>query len=96
MKKQDDILPTPVKVKTPHEELQILAELQGTVYFTVLKRVARRYTENLKTMTFTLNPTDTNFAVKHTGYVENAKGMNLLIKIIENAQRELNKMEGEE
>lgn len=93
-KNRSDLLPTPEKVKTPHEELQVLAEMSNTVYFTVLKRVARRYTENLKTQSFTLREEDPHFAVKHARYVEQAVGMNLLLKIIDGAQAELNKMEG--
>lgn len=90
MKKRDDILPMPEKVKTPIEELEVLADLEGTVYFQVLKRVARRYTENLKTQSFTLNASDPNFAVKHTRFVEQAVGMNLLIKVVEAARKQLN------
>lgn len=93
-KKRTELLPSPEKVKTPHEELQVLAEMAGSQYLTVLKRVARRYTENLKTQSFTLREEDPHFAVKHARYVEQAVGMNLLIKIIEGAQGELNKMEG--
>lgn len=93
--KRDELLEMPVKVKTPHEELQVLAELAGMVHFTVLKRVARRYTENLKTQSFTLREEDPNFAVKHARYVEQAVGMNLLLKVIAGAERELRNMEDE-
>jgi len=89
MRKQDDILPTPGEVKTPMEELEVLAELRESVQFQVLKRVARRYAENLKSLSFTLREEDPHFAIKHTRYVEQAVGMNLLIKIIENARKEI-------
>lgn len=95
-KPRSDILPMPEKIKTPHEELQVLAEMSNSQYLIVLKRVARRYTENLKTQSFTLREEDPHFAVKHARYVEQAVGMNLLIKIIEGAQAELNKIEGGE
>ena len=90
MRKRDSILPLPEKIRTPVEELEVLAELEGTVYFQVLKRVARRYTENLKTQSFTLNASDPNFALKHTRFMEQAVGMNLLIKAIEIARKQLN------
>jgi len=93
MKKKDGILPLPEKIKTPIEELEVLSELENTVFFQVLKRVARRYTEHLKSQSFTLDATDPNFQVKHTRYVEQAVGMNLLIKIIENSPAQLNRAE---
>lgn len=95
MAKKDDILPTPEDVITPAEELEVLAELKATVYFTVLKRVARRYVENLKNKSFTLASEDPNLAIKHTRHVEQAVGMQLLIRIIEGASRELAQKEGD-
>lgn len=89
--KKDTILPMPEKVKTPAEELEVLAELETTVYFQVLKRVARRYTENLKAQSFTLNATDPHFQIRHTRFVEQAVGMNLLIRAVELAREQMNK-----
>lgn len=68
-----------------------MSELSDTVYFKVLKRVARRYTEQMKNKSFTLKEEDPNFAVRHTRFVEQAVGMNLMIKIIEGAGKELRK-----
>jgi hypothetical protein len=95
-KKRDDILPSPEEVKTPMDELEVLAEFSDSVYFQVLKRVARRYVENLKNQSFTLREEDPQFAIKHTRYVEQAVGMQLLIKIITEAKKEMVKFENEE
>jgi hypothetical protein len=89
MKKRDDLIAMPEKVKTPIEELEVLAKFADSIEFQVLKRVARRYTENLKTQSFTLREEDPQFAIKHTRYVEQAVGMGLLIKAVEAAQKEL-------
>ena len=95
-RKKDEILPSPEKVRTPLEELQVLSELSNTVYFQVLKRVARRFAENLKNMSFTLREEDPQFAIKHTRYVEQAVGMNLLLKAISDAKKEIEKFEEED
>lgn len=89
-------MPLPEKVKTPLEELEVLAKFADSIEFQVLKRVARRYTENLKTQSFTLREEDPHFQIKHTRYVEQAVGMNLLIKAVETAQKELSQKEKEE
>lgn len=88
-KRNDDLISMPEKVKTPIEELEVLARFAESIEFQVLKRVARRYTENLKTQSFTLREEDPQFAIKHTRYVEQAVGMGLLIKAVEAARKEL-------
>jgi len=75
------------------EELEVLSELRDSVQFDVLKRVARRYAENLKSLSFTLREEDPHFAIKHTRYVEQAVGMNLLIKMVEDARKQIAKMD---
>ena len=93
MTNKHDIMPLPEKIKTPREELEAMAQLADTVYFKVLKRVARRYVENLKNQSFTLREEDKDFAIKHTRYVEQAVGMQLLIKIIADAESQMRKEE---
>ena len=92
---RDEILPKPELIKTPQEELEILAAGSESTFFIVIKRVARRYAEQLKNLSFTLDETDPHFAIKHTRYVEQAVGMNLLIKIVNDAKKQLAKMEGD-
>lgn len=91
--KRDEILPKPEQVKTSLEELEFLARLSGSTEFVILKRVARRYAENLKNLSFTLAEEDPHFAIKHTRYVEQAVGMNLLIKIVAEAKKKLEEFE---
>ena len=93
--KRDEILPKPELIKTPIEELEVLAAGSDTTFFVVLKRVARRYAEQLRNLSFTLDETDPHFVVKHTRYVEQAIGMNLLIKIVNDAKKELAQAEGD-
>lgn len=95
MARKSDLIPLPEEIKTPKEELAVLAELQNTVYFKVIKRVVRRYEENLKNQSFTLREEDPHFAIKHTRYVEQAVGMNLLLKVVESAAKELRKEDGD-
>lgn len=75
------------------EELEVLSRFRESVEFQVLKRVARRYAENLKSLSFTLREEDPHFAIKHTRYVEQAVGMNLLIKMVEDARKEIAELE---
>lgn len=93
---KDKIVTDPQRIKTPREELEVLSVFADTQAFTILKRVARRYAENLKTFAFSLDPTDPQFAVKHTKYREQAVGMQILIKIIAEARAEIAKMEHDE
>lgn len=92
----DEIIPKVEEIKTPVAELQVMANLAGTTAFSILKRWVRRYTDNLRTKAFRLNPSDKDFIVKHEGYVEQAIGMEIMLRAIENAQDELDKMEGGE
>jgi hypothetical protein len=92
-KKRDNLFGSPEELRTPLDELEVLAELSGTVYFQVLKRVARRYAENLKNLSFSLREEDPQFAIKHTRYVEQAVGMQLLIKAINDAKKEVEAVE---
>lgn len=93
MNNKDEILPKVEQVKTSQEELEYLAKFSGSTEFAILKRVARRYAENLKNLSFTLPEEDPYFAIKHTRYVEQAVGMNLLIKIVTDARKQLDKFE---
>lgn len=67
-----------------------MANLADMPHFQILKRWARRYTEQLKNKSFRLNPEDEHFLVKHTRHIEQAVGMELLIKAVEDARKQLN------
>lgn len=92
----EKVIKQPEAIKLPIEELRVLAELADSQTFIVLKRLARRYTDNLKSLSFTLREEDPHFAIRHTRYVEQAVGMSLLIKAIEEAKKQLNSLEEKE
>ena len=93
--KKEDVMPQASRIKTPEEELQILSELSETTYFTILKRVVRRFVEINKNAAFMLNKDDPKFMSKFSEYTAETQGMNGLIKLIEGARIELAKREGD-
>lgn len=95
MSNNDNLIPRIEQIRTPLAELQVLANGVDTPFFKVLKRWARRTTEHLKNLSFTLKESDPNFKVKHVRYIEQAVGMELLIRAVEGASKELDKMEEE-
>lgn len=90
---EDDIVPRPVKIQTPLAELQVMANFADTTEFKILKRWARRYAEQMKNKSFSLREEDPQFAIKHTRYVEQAVGMQILVRLVEGAAAELEEME---
>ena len=88
-----DVIPKVEEIKTPAAELQVMANLAGTTQFSILKRWVRRYTDNLRTKAFRLNPADKDFAFKHQSYFQQAIGMEVMLRAVENAQNELDIME---
>ncbi len=92
---KEDILPQASRIKTPEDELMVLAELSETTYFLVVKRVVRRFIEKYKNDTFLLNKDDPKFESKFSDLTAEAKGMNLLIKTIEGSRIELAKRNGD-
>lgn len=88
-------MPQAQRIKTPEDELQILAELSETTYFVVLKRVVRRFVETYKNSAFLLNKDDPKFESKFGELTAEAQGMNRLVKLIEGARTELAKREGD-
>ena len=88
-----DLIPKPQDVKTPEGELQVMADFAETEAFNILRRWARRYAEKLKNQAFRLNEEDSNFAIKHARYGQQAVGMEILIRFVEGASKELDGME---
>jgi len=91
--KKNELGLKPELIKTPREELEMLAELSDTPHFSILKRAVRRYIESLKNLSYTLREEDPQFAIKHTRYAEQGVGMGIMIKLVEGAKEELEKME---
>ena len=88
-----NIVPKPVKIQTPLAELQLMANFAGSREFIIIKRWARRYAEQMKNKSFTLREEDPQFAIKHTRYVEQSVGMQILVRLIAGAEGELEKLE---
>lgn len=88
-----NLVPKVVKIKTPLAELQAMSNLADSPVFQVIKRWARRYSENLKNKSFRLNAQDSNFQILHTRYLEQAVGMEILIRAVEGASKKLEELE---
>jgi len=91
MENKEGLIPKPKEIKTDIAELEAMANFAQTQNFVVLKRWARRYTEKLMQQSFRLNEEDPYLAVKHARYVEQAVGMEILIRLVEDSSK---KMEG--
>lgn len=91
--KKDELIPRPEEVKTPLAELRVMANGANSTFFQVQKRWARRYAEQLKNKSFRLSAGDPKFATKHTEYLHQAVGMELLIRLIEGASKKIDETE---
>jgi hypothetical protein len=95
MKKDDNVIAVPLseEILTQEDEILVLAELsRDEKYMSVLKRVARRFADNLSKSAFRLKAESPNFAILHTRYFEQAVGMQFLISLIEKAAKKVDKM----
>ena len=91
----EDVMPVASRIKTPEEELQILAELSQTTYFVIIKRCVRRFVETYKNSVFLLNKDDPKLLSKLGDLTAEAQGMNRLVKLIEGARNEIAKRNGD-
>jgi hypothetical protein len=92
---KESVLPIAAKIKTPEDELQILAELAETTYFVIIKRTVRRFVELNKNSMFLLNRNDPKLVSKMGELQGEVMGMNKLIRLIEGARGEIAKREGD-
>ena len=90
-------LDRPEKVRTSLEELEVLARLNGSVEWVVLKRVMQRYVNQLKSFAYNLpySLDGESFKVKHRESTAQALGFKRLIKLVERADKEMEKQENE-
>lgn len=94
MKKKLD---KPQKVRTTEEELEVIARLKNTVEWSIVKRWAARYIDNLRKASFKLVETDPHYlAVRHSEFAGQALGIRQLIKMVDNSGKKLEKMEKNE
>ena len=84
------ILDRPEKIKTSLEELEVLGGLNGSVEWAIIKRLAERYINNLRRISFKL-PEDDTLKVRHAGLLGEALGIRNLIRLVEKAQERLEK-----
>lgn len=92
MKKKLD---TPQKVRTTLEELEVLAQLRGSVEWAILKRIMQRVIDNLKNYSFNMPyslPPD-QFKVVHREVTARASAYKDLVKIVERADKKREEME---
>lgn len=91
MKKKN--LDRPQKVRTTIEELEVLAKLKETVEWAIVKRVASRYIQNLKTKAFKVPENHPYFREEHIDYTGQARGIRFLIQMIDDSGKKLEKIE---
>lgn len=89
MKKKN--LDRPEKITTTLEELEVLTRLKGSVEWAIVKRVAGRYVQNLRKISFGLIQSDPKFILRHTEMTGQALGIRTLIKLVEKAEEKLEK-----
>lgn len=77
------VLDRPQKVKTTLEEAEVLSRLKETVEWSIVKRIAVRYIDNLRKISFKLVETDPYLAIRHTELVSQALGIRNLIKFVD-------------
>lgn len=84
-------LDRPQKVKTPMDELIVLARLKDSVEWAILKRVMQRYVTQLKSFAYNLpyNLPGEDFKVKHRESTAQALGFKRLIKLVESSGKKL-------
>lgn len=78
-------LDSPYKIKTPLEELEVMARLKETVEWTILKRWIVRYINNLMKASFKLMESDSNLSVRHAEFAGQALGLKMMIRYVEKA-----------
>lgn len=82
------------KVVTPLEELEIVSKLKDTVEWECAKRMAKRYIQNLKDVSFSLSEMNGNYLqIRHADCVGQARGILYFIKMIDTANKKASQLE---
>lgn len=84
------------KIKTPIEELQIMAGFKDSAQYVVLKKWIKRYVDNMKNVSFRLLEHESTFPYRHAEYAGQAIGLQNLLKFIDDIGKEIEKMESRE
>ena len=85
----------PQKIRTSLEELEVLVRLRETIEWAILKRLMRRYINNLMRMSFNLTYRDSgeDFKVKHRDLTAEARAFKNLVRMVEKAGKRMEAME---
>jgi hypothetical protein len=81
------------KVKTTLEELEVISEFKESTEWTIVKRWANRYINNLRRKAFKIPEQHPNFTLEHVDYTGQARGIKALIGAVDNAGKKLEKRE---
>lgn len=85
----------PQKVRNTLEELEVLSALKDSVQWAIAKRIAQRYINNIKTISFKL-PEDDNLKVRHAGLYGQVLGVKQFIRMIDDSGKNLEQEEKNE
>jgi Holliday junction resolvasome RuvABC ATP-dependent DNA helicase subunit len=89
-------LDRPQKVRTTLEELEVLANLKDTVQWAIVKRIAQRYINRIKSASFKLTEENPKYlAARHAEFAGQALGIKMLIRMIDNSGKKLEEVENE-
>lgn len=88
------MLDRPQKVRTTLQELEVLDSLKDSVQWAIVKRIALRYIARLRSASFKLTEENPQYlAVRHAEFAGQALGIKMLIKIIDESGKRLEKEE---
>lgn len=91
---QSKKLDTPKKVKTDLEELEVLVRLKESVEWVIVKRIAARYIQNLRMASFKLTEENPAYlAARHAEFAGQALGIRMLIRMVDESGKKLEKEE---
>lgn len=92
--KRSKKLDRPQKVKTTIEELEVLSQLKESVGWAIVKRISQRYIRRLEKTSFKLTEENPNYlAVRHAEFAGQALGIKMLIRMIDESGKKLEKLE---
>lgn len=86
----------PKKITTPLEELEIVSHLKDTPEWECAKRMAKRYIQNLKDVSFSLSEMNGSYLqIRHADCVGQARGILYFLKMIDTANKKASQLEAD-
>lgn len=87
-------LDRPQKVRTSLEELEVLARLKDSVEWAIVKRIAQRYARRMEKASFKLTEENPAYlAARHAEFAGQVLGIKMLIKMVDESGKKLEKEE---